>query len=100
MSITWTQKEIDKIEYYKIYRSTNQGATAGEDFEIVTYIPAGQFSYIDYEVDYGFYYNYFMTAVDVYGQESPNIVTDSVASISIKTVVVNKFGRLNYPENL
>ena len=98
--LTWTQKEIDKIEYYKIYRSTNQTSLASEDFEIVSYLPVGQYSYIDYEVEYDFFYNYYMTAVDKYGQESPNIVTDDTALISIKTVRVSKYGKLNNPTNL
>ncbi len=71
--LRWEKAEDeDDIAFYKIYRSNFQFYLKASDFFIVSIISSALTSFIDYTVINGNSYNYFVTAVDIYGNESLN----------------------------
>ena len=71
--LKWEKAEDeDDIAFYKIYRSDFQFYLRAGDFSIISTIPSTLTSFIDYTVTNGNSYNYFVTAVDIYGNESLN----------------------------
>ncbi len=65
-------EEAEDISFYKIYRSNFKFYLKSIDFSIISTIPSTLTSFIDYTVTNGDSYNYFVTAVDIYSNESLN----------------------------
>ena len=71
--LKWEEAEEEEdISFYKIYRSNFKFYLKSTDFSIISTIPSTLTSFIDYTVTNGDSYNYFVTAVDIYGNESLN----------------------------
>jgi len=74
------------IAYYKVYRADYQFYLRSTDFEVINTIPATLNSFTDFTVVNGNTYNYFITSIDIYGNESLNptnygyISTDSFSA--------------------
>jgi len=68
--------EIPDIAYYKIYRATFSYYLQPSDFSLIATIPSSHTSFIDYTVVNDSAYTYFITSVDIYGNESLNNTED------------------------
>jgi len=65
-----------EIEFYKIYRAVFSFYIRTSDFTNIATIPASNYTFTDYTVSNGIVYTYFMTAVDIYENESLNPLGD------------------------
>jgi fibronectin type 3 domain-containing protein len=81
--ITWNQVSQDGVypRYYKIWRANlNTVGIDASDFSLIQTVPSSYTSYDDYDVEPGERYYYFLTTVDIYGNESLNPQDDNYAS--------------------
>ncbi len=60
------------VFYYKIYRADYQFYLRSSDFGIIDTIPSSLTSFTDFTVSNDSVYNYFVTSIDIYGNESLN----------------------------
>ncbi|KKK93824.1 hypothetical protein LCGC14_2689020, partial [marine sediment metagenome] len=76
--LTWNRDDSEgqEIEFYKIYRATFSFYVRTSDFTNIATISASNNVFTDYTVSNGTVYTYFITAVDIYGNESLNPVGD------------------------
>jgi len=65
-----------EVEFYKIYRAAFSIYVRASDFTNIATISSSYNSFTDYTVSNGTVYTYFVTAVDIYGNESLNPVED------------------------
>jgi hypothetical protein len=68
--------EEQEIAFYKIYRAEFQFYVMATDFTNIAIVPSIYDRFIDYTVTNGIVYTYFITAVDIYGNESLNPAED------------------------
>ncbi len=60
------------VAYYRIYRADYQFYLRSDDFSIINTIPSSLTYFTDFTVSNGSVYNYFVTSIDIYGNESLN----------------------------
>jgi hypothetical protein len=68
--------EESNIEFFKIYRAVNQVFIPPEDFTLLATITASNDSFIDFTAVKDITYTYFVTSIDVFGNESLNPVSN------------------------
>jgi len=64
------------IEFYKIYRALFSYYLKSSDFVNVATVPSTEGAFTDYTVSNGNVYSYFITSVDIFGNESLNPTDD------------------------
>ncbi len=76
--LTWNRddSENQEIEFYKIYRAIFSFYVKTSDFTNIATISASNNVFTDYTVSNEIVYTYFVTAVDIYGNESLNPAED------------------------
>jgi len=76
--LTWDTDDSlnQEIEFYKIYRAVFSFYVKTSDFSNIATVPSSSNSFTDYTVSNGIVYTYFVTAVDIYGNESLNPAED------------------------
>jgi hypothetical protein len=84
--LTWNQAQTDAVKGYRIYRALDAATINPSAFSLLETVPADMFTYTDYEVQNGTSYIYFVTTLDLYGQESLNPINDRYINYSIITL--------------
>ena len=74
--------EYDDISYFKIYRADYAFYLKADEFLAIATIPATNTSFTDYTVVNGNSYNYFITSVDMYGNESFNPADNYISTFT------------------
>ncbi len=76
--LTWAKDDSleQEIEFYKIYRAIFNFYVQPSDFTNISTIPVSNDTFTDYTVSNGIVYTYFITSVDIYGNESLNPLED------------------------
>lgn len=72
IQLAWEKSDVSLISYHKIWRSNFTSFLTADDFEVIDTIPSNVTSYTDFGVTNGSQYAYFITSVDIFGQESLN----------------------------
>ncbi len=70
-----------EIAYYRIYRAYYEFFQRPSDYAVIDTIPSTLNSFTDFTVSNGTSYNYFVTSVDIYDNESLNISSFGYTSI-------------------
>ncbi len=77
VTLIWRHRESRDASWYKIWRADfSVDGIKASSFHLVETVPGSHLSYTDYTTQVGSRYFYIMTAIDQYGQESPNPVDD------------------------
>jgi len=102
--LSWVRGE-DELEqgemaYYKIYRANYSYFMLASSFSVLETVPATMTNFTDYTVTNGMSYSYFVTAVDIYGNESLNPEDDNYLPIYMASVTPNSTNDMSAPENL
>jgi hypothetical protein len=71
-TVYWNGADSPIIEGYKVYRAEFTGANVPSDFQAVIQTPGTIRKVIDYTVENGTNYAYFITTLDIFGNESLN----------------------------
>jgi len=100
IKLTWELMDTDRIKYYKIYRATYSVFLSPNNFSVIDTVPSIQYEYQDYDVNSDATYVYFITAVDIFGEESLNPVIDNYASYSLLIGSPRSSVSLPTPQNL
>jgi len=69
--------EAQELEFYKVYRATFQFYLRPSDFSLLATMSSVRNDFTDYSVSNEITYTYFVTAVDIYGNESVNPIADN-----------------------
>ena len=97
-TIFWNTVVSDYVIGYHVWRAQVQGQPlVSTDFVAVAETDADTFSYTDYGVVNGNQYFYFVTAIDEFGQESPNPVTDNFIGYTYAVAEPRSHSSLNPP---
>jgi fibronectin type 3 domain-containing protein len=73
VTIYWNPVISDNISKYRIWRSDyTPGSLQSDDFQMIAEVDSDLTKFIDYDVDNGSRYFYFVTTLDTFGQESAN----------------------------
>jgi fibronectin type 3 domain-containing protein len=70
ITIQWTPLDPQEIAFYSIYRGDFTFFPESNSFTKIATVPSSQTKYIDFDVENGKQYMYFVTAINVQGQES------------------------------
>lgn len=98
IDLFWDKVENEGIQNYKIYRALYTLFIDYEDYEEISTISSDKNYFIDYDVKNGTTYSYFVTSVNIYGEESlnpsdeyvpPTFVTATPVASSILDTVEN-----------
>lgn len=92
--------EVPNLEYYKIYRAVFTYYVEPDSFSNIATVPATNTSFIDYTVTNGTSYTYYITAVDIYGNESLNTDDNQYFPSFLMSTTPRKMAGLDPPENL
>jgi hypothetical protein len=71
-TISWNKPLSDIVNGFRIYRADDDASLEPEDFALLETVSKDVFSFTDYDVQNNFTYVYFVTSVDIYGNESLN----------------------------
>ena len=100
IKLTWELMDTNVIKYYKIYRARYSVFLSPNNFSVIDIISSDQNEYQDYDVNSDITYSYFITAVDIFGEESLNPIIDNYASYSLLIGSPRSFISLPSPQNL
>ncbi len=98
--IQWSAAPTESVAGYRIYRALDTVSIEPGDFSLLETVSATTFSYTDYEVENGTTYIYFVTTVDLFGQESLNPIDDSYINYALITLRPASSTTLNPPAAL
>lgn len=96
-TVTWSAAATESVKAYRIYRSLDLATLDTDGFELLETVSASTFSYTDYEVENETSYVYFVTTVDLYGQESLNPRDDKYINYTLTTLKPLPISILNSP---
>ena len=80
ITLSWNKADSDFVDGYKVYRANFASAYQTSDFSLITTTKLPEYirKFTDYSVDNGSRYVYFVTTVDVFGNESLNPSDDYI----------------------
>lgn len=93
--LRWDPMNDDLISQYKIWRSDGDIRVSSSSFSVLNTISSTEDEYKDFTIEDGTQYYYFVTAVDIFGQESFNPVDDGFISYKFmfgKSTISNSLG--------
>jgi len=99
-TITWNKPKSLSIASFRVYRSAQEIRYQASNFTRVETVPGDIFQYIDYEVDNGTSYVYFVTTIDIYGRESRNPVDDGFFDYKLVFLTPQITGVIGVPIDL
>ena len=87
MNVTWKSASSDIVSYYRVYRSEGRYSIDYSDYTLLDTIDKDIYSYIDYGLKDETSYTYYVTSVDIFGQESQHLSsgTTNVGMVSADT---------------
>lgn len=98
--IQWTPLPDEDISTYIIYRSEFSFFPKPSDFSQIDSVPDSISEYIDYSVENGKQYVYFISSKDRFGNESLNPVQDSILTQSFKIAIPKQNASFAIPSGL
>jgi len=98
--LTWNSAQTDLVKGYNIYRANDSASLSSEDFLLLERVPFTSYTYVDYEVENGLSYVYFVTTVDIYENESLNPINDKYINYPLTTLKPAPSSTLNRPSGL
>lgn len=98
--LTWNKSLSENIQGYRIYRANNSSSIDSDSFTLLETVSSTTYSYTDYEVVNDLTYIYFVTAVNIYDQESLNPRDDRYISYTLLTLKPVSNSSLLPPTNL
>jgi len=72
IQISWDKSNVSLISYHKIWRANFTSFLTADDFNVIDTVPSSVTKYTDFGVIKGNQYAYFVTSIDIFGQESFN----------------------------
>lgn len=84
--LQWSAAQSDSVVSYRIYRAIDSASIDSDSFSLLETVPGSVFSYTDYEVENEITYIYFITSVDIFGQESLNPIDDRYINYGLVTL--------------
>jgi hypothetical protein len=100
--LEWQTELFSNIEFYKIYRAESSLSLSYNDFISLGEISSSQDYFIDFTAINGTRYEYFVTSIDIYSNESIGVDTNGnkyVPSGLVRAISVSN-GILDTPEDL
>lgn len=88
------------VEYFNIYRATFSFYLEASDFSLLSTVPSSFTTFTDYFVENGDKFTYYVTATDVYGNESTRISSGSYMPTTVVSATASQKSTLSPPENL
>ena len=74
--IIWRDATPEIAAYYKIWRAFYSTNILASHFSLIDTVPATRQFFVDYSAENSYKYYYFVTKVDIYGNESKNPIDD------------------------
>ena len=101
-SLTWKEPDTEDFEvaYYRIWRASTIVPVLASQFSLIETVPADQLQYVDYTVENGTGYSYFVTTVDVLGRESENPINDGYFRYPLLTAHPTANAQFSNTENV
>jgi len=100
ITLKWSLLDEGFIQNYRIWRAPFGLFTTAEAFSIIDTVPNNISEYTDYDVENGESFMYFVTAIDIFNQESENPVEDGFVSYNLISATASASGSFVPPEDL
>jgi len=99
ISFSWTASSSFAAATYNIYRKSGVVSTTASDWSLIDNVPKNKLQFVDYGLENNEVYAYYITAVDIYGQESLHL-PDEAVNLNFFESVPKAVGILTEPDNV
>lgn len=99
ISLDWLDSSSPYIASYKVYRKTGNISIIANSWTLLDILPKGITEFHDYGLTNDQMYSYYITAVDIYGQESLHLINSAI-NLNFVEAIPRSSGSLTAPTNL
>lgn len=99
ISITWNDSMSNLTTEYRIYKKIGDISTKYSDWEMIDQVPRSLRLFTDYGLENDQLYSYYLTGVDIYGNESPHLL-NGVINLAYVQGTPKKEGSTTEPDNV
>jgi len=97
--LSWDKSSSIATVSYRIYRKSGSITTTFADWDTVDTVPYTQLEFVDYGLENNSTYSYYITSIDLYGQESYHL-PDGAVNLNFIEDIPRPSGILTEPDNL
>ena len=99
VSFNWTPSSNLSTAYYNVYKKTGRITFDYLDWELIDTLTKDTISFTDFGLENGQFYSYYVTAINIYGQESFHL-KDNAVNLNFIEIIPKSSGILTEPTNV